>query len=162
MKVAPSTNGLASGGSWNSRSSRMVAPMAEINVIPLVDVTLVLLIIFMVTTAFVKSPGKPQGNNEIPVTLPAVSVSAAGTPGPNDLVLGIDVSGQRYVDGQAVTADEMIEQVKTAASQNPGRHVRIDADQDVHFQNVVELMEICEFEGLRNVGVHVRDQQQVH
>jgi biopolymer transport protein ExbD len=161
MKVTP-TASAAPSGSWSSRSARMVPPMAEINVIPLVDVTLVLLIIFMVTTAFVKAPGQPQGNAEIPVTLPVSAVSAASVAGPADLVLGVDTDGQRYVGGQAVTADEMIEQVKTAAAQNPNRHVRIDADQNAPFQHVVELMEICEFEGLRNVGVHVRDQQQVH
>ncbi|MDR3706845.1 MAG: biopolymer transporter ExbD [Capsulimonadaceae bacterium] len=135
--------------------------MAEINVVPLVDVTLVLLIIFMVTTAFITAPAKPQGNREIDVTLPAATFSAAAAPAPNILVLGIDAKGQRYVDGQPVTADQMIERVKTAAAQNVNRRVRIDGDQDTHFQKVVELLEICQFVGLRNVGVHVRDQKQV-
>lgn len=149
-----------SGAAWSARPARLAAPMAEINVIPLVDVVLVLLIIFMVTTAFVKTPapGKPQGNKEIAVNLPIASAASAGQPPSAELVLGVDIAGQRYVNGAAVSADQMIEQVKTAAAQNPRRRVRIDADQDTPFRRVVELMEICQFEGLRNVGVHVRQQ----
>lgn len=145
--------------SWSSPSSSGMPPMAEINVVPLVDVTLVLLIIFMVTTAFITKPTKSQGNREIAVKLPAATYSAEVTPSYSTLILGVDAVGQRYVNGQPVTVDQMIERVKTAAAQNPNRRVRIDGDQSTRFDRVVELLEICQFVGLRNVGVHVRERK---
>ena len=136
----------------------LLAPMSEINMIPLVDVTLVLLIIFMVTTAFVKDQQTGKAPKELPVTLPYSAAASVNTSQPEHLVIGVDRSGQRYVGTSAVTTDALIAAVKAAATKDPSQHVRIDADQDTRFSNVVELMELCEFEGLHNIGVHTRDQ----
>lgn len=142
------------GSSGSDRNRRHAyTPMAEINIIPLVDVTLVLLIIFMATTAFVKDP-KNDEVRELPLHLPA---SAAATVNPTPeapLILAVDKEGNHYVGTEAVTTTALRERVRAAATQNPQRRVRIDANQDTRFQDVVEVIELCEFEGLNNVGIH--------
>ncbi|HEX8235912.1 MAG TPA: biopolymer transporter ExbD [Abditibacteriaceae bacterium] len=158
MKVA----GLGPGG-----HRRGAAPMAEINIIPLVDITLVLLIIFMATTAFVKDQNEQDKSEEtvpqLPLLLPQASGAAAiDAPASGDLlILGIDKGGQKFIGGAAVSTESLHERVREAALKNPEGRVRIDADRDTRFQDIVEVIELCQFEGLRNVGLHIaKDNQQ--
>lgn len=145
------------GGSGPSGRGRYAAPpLAEINIVPLVDVVLVVLIIFMVTMSF-KKPQKPDGKSEpvfsLPITLPAASASKAGTSRSSTLACGVDKNGQRFVGNQPVTTEVLLLKVREAAK-DPQAAVRIDADRDAPFQNVVELVEACQLEGIRNVQLH--------
>jgi biopolymer transport protein ExbD len=47
------------------------------------------------------------------------------------------------------------QRVREAALKNPEGRVRIDADRDTRFQDIVEVIELCQFEGMRNVGLHI-------
>jgi len=140
-----------------SRSKRFAAPpMAEINVIPLVDITLVILIIFMVTTSFEKK--KPTPPSEPPLVLPVeLPYAAAAVEQPDaeeTLVLGVDRNGRKYIGADPVTTEVFQQRLKEAAAKNPQRRIRIDADREARYLDVVEVIELCEFEGLRNVGLH--------
>jgi biopolymer transport protein ExbD len=155
MKVA----GMGQGG--HRRGS---APMAEINIIPLVDITLVLLIIFMATTAFVKDQNQQDKNEEtlpqIPLQLPQSGAAVDAPVADDTLVLGIDKEGRKFVDNAAVTTEALHQRVREAALKNPNGRVRIDADRDTRFQDIVEVIELAQFEGMRNVGLHIAKDEQ--
>jgi biopolymer transport protein ExbD len=134
------------------------APMAEINIIPLVDVVLVLLVIFMATTAFVTDQKKQDEIRQLPLQLPESSASVTAPTETEILILGITSDGQKYVQGEKVSTEEMHRRVREVALKNPQTRVRLDADRDTRFQDIVEVIELCEFEGLRHVGLHTAKQ----
>jgi biopolymer transport protein TolR len=121
--------------------------MGEINVVPYIDVMLVLLIIFMVT-----APMLSQG---IKVDLP----KAAAEPMPPDiepLVLSIDAEGGMYLnigDPQASqSAQRVLEVVAAALRREPERPVLVKADTAVAYGRVVEGMVLLQQSGARKVG----------
>jgi biopolymer transport protein TolR len=121
--------------------------MGEINVVPYIDVMLVLLIIFMVT-----APMLSQG---IKVDLP----KAAAEPLPADiepLVLSVDADGNMYLnigDPQApVDADRVLEVVSAALRREPERPVLVKADRHVEYGSVVEGMALLQQAGAQKVG----------
>jgi biopolymer transport protein TolR len=121
--------------------------MGEINVVPYIDVMLVLLIIFMVT-----APMLSQG---IKVDLP----KAAAEPLPADIepvVLGIDDEGGLYLnigDPQAVLAPEQVLEVVSAVlRREPERPVVVKADRAVAYGRVVEGMALLQQAGAKKVG----------
>ena len=122
-------------------------PMAEINVVPYIDVMLVLLIIFMVTA--------PMLSAGIQVELP----KAAAEPLPPDLeplVLSIDAEGAMYLNiGDAKTpqeADRVLEVVSAALRREPERPVLVKADRSVAYGRVVEGMALLQQAGAQKVG----------
>jgi biopolymer transport protein TolR len=121
--------------------------MGEINVVPYIDVMLVLLIIFMVT-----APMLSQG---IKVDLP----KAAAEPLPPDiepLVLSVDADGVMYLNigdpQQAVGADRVLELVSAVLRREPERPVLVKADRAVAYGRVVEGMALLQQAGAQKVG----------
>ena len=127
-----------------NRGRRMIG---EINVVPYIDVMLVLLIIFMVTA--------PMLSAGIQVELP----KAAAEPLPPDLeplVLSIDAEGSMYLNiGDAKTpqeADRVLEVVSAALRREPERPVLVKADRSVAYGRVVEGMALLQQAGAQKVG----------
>jgi biopolymer transport protein TolR len=121
--------------------------MGEINVVPYIDVMLVLLIIFMVTA--------PMLSAGIQVDLP----KAAAEPLPPDLeplVLSIDAQGSMYLNiGDAKTpqeAERVLEVVSAALRREPERPVLVKADRAVEYGRVVEGMALLQQAGAQKVG----------
>ena len=121
--------------------------MGEINVVPYIDVMLVLLIIFMVTA--------PMPSQGIKVDLPA----AAAEPLPADLeplVLSIDSAGAMYLNiGDPLVpqdADQVLERVSAVLRREPGRPVVVKADRTVEYGRVVEGMALLQQAGAEKVG----------
>jgi biopolymer transport protein TolR len=121
--------------------------MGEINVVPYIDVMLVLLIIFMVTA--------PMLSAGIQVDLP----KAAAEPLPPDLeplVLSIDAEGSMYLNiGDATTpqeAERVLEAVSAALRREPERPVLVKADRAVEYGRVVEGMVLLQQAGAQKVG----------
>jgi len=121
--------------------------MNEINMVPFIDVMLVLLIIFMVT-----APMLSQG---IKVDLP----KAAAEPLPPDiepLVLSVDADGAMYLNigdpQQAVEADRVLDLVSAVLRREPERPVLVKADRAVAYGRVVEGMALLQQAGAQKVG----------
>ena len=121
--------------------------MGEINVVPYIDVMLVLLIIFMVTA--------PMLSAGIQVDLP----KAAAEPLPSDLeplVLSIDAGGGLYLNigdsRQPQDAERVLEVVAAALRREPGRPVLVKADRAVEYGRVVEGMVLLQQAGAQKVG----------
>ena len=118
--------------------------MSEINVTPMVDVMLVLLIIFMVTAPLIQ-----QG---VKVNLPeakAAPVEAAE----KKLVLSIDAQRRIYIGEAEVAVDELEKKLATNAKAQADKEVYLHADRDVPYGVVVDVMAAAQRAGITNVGM---------
>lgn len=124
-------------------------PITAINVTPLVDVVLVLLIILMVTAGYIVS-------KTIPVDLPksATSESTSLT-----LAISIDASGQRYLDAEPATEAELHERVRTAHARDPEARAVIAADGATPHRNVVGVIDLLRQEGVTRFAINVQPQE---
>ena len=118
--------------------------VSQINVTPLVDVMLVLLIIFMVTAPIIL-----QG---VEVSLP--KVRAAALPGEEQqFVVSITRGREIYLNDRRLSADELTEKLKAIAAERPDRQVFIRADEQVPYGDVVRTMAAIKAAGIENVGM---------
>ena len=122
----------------------------EIPLIPMIDCLFVLLVFFLVATTLKKT------DKELPVQLPESGVAVDTEQQSDTLVLGLGRGGQKFVAGEAVTTEVLHERLAAAARANPQRRVRVDADVATPYVAVIEVVELCEFYGLRHVGFHTK------
>lgn len=119
------------------------APISEINVTPLVDVLLVLVVILLVTAPLLASA--------LRLDLP----QAAGTrlaDAPLFLSISIDAQGQRFVNDQPVSAAELAERLTQTARDKPDTELRLRADQAVPYGRVAEVMGAAQQAGLSRIA----------
>lgn len=135
-----------------SRRTKRRKPMAEINVVPYIDVTLVLLIIFMITAPLIQSG--------VEVDLPqadAKQVNQDDMPVP--VIITITQSGEFYIDlgnGEdetAVSASELLLLTAAVRKNKPGTQVYIRGDKRVEYGKVVTVMAALKNAGVPNVGL---------
>ena len=128
-------------GSFNGRSHQ--APMADINVVPLVDVMLVLLVIFIVTA--------PLLTHSVKIDLPKASSSANITK-PEHIELGIREDGSLHWNGAPVSPTELESNFGAAARRQPQPELHIRADRHVHYEKVAQAMAMAARSGLVRIG----------
>ena len=131
-----STGGRALGGGGQR-------PLSDINVTPLVDVMLVLLVIFIITAPLMAS--------SIKLDLPRTD---AGQPNetPAFVSLVVDAAGKVFLDDQPVTTGALAQRLAQAAERNKDTEIQLRADQSVPYGKVVELMGIANKAGLTRIG----------
>jgi len=118
-------------------------PMSEINMTPLIDVMLVLVVIFIITAPLLAS--------SIKLDLPKSDAAKAGD-APQSVMLVIDKAGQTYLDDKAVQPDELARKLAQIAGQNPETEVQLRADEAVPYGRVVEAMGAAQKAGLNRIG----------
>jgi len=118
-------------------------PLAEINMVPLIDVMLVLLIIFMVTA--------PLLTHAVKVDLPKASSSANITK-PDNVQLAIDAGSQLFWNGEAVSAEQFAERLKAASLQQPQPELHIRAERTTPYEKVAQVMSEAARQGLVRIG----------
>ncbi|MDH7641052.1 ExbD/TolR family protein [Sphingomonas sp. MAHUQ-71] len=123
-------------------------PMAEINVTPLVDVMLVLLIIFMITA--------PLLMTGVPINLPDSRAKALEQP-KKPTQISIDPAGQVYVDDDLVSDAELPQRLQTIAEQSAGapepQQVFLRADRTLQFEKVMQVMGELNRAGLNKISI---------
>jgi biopolymer transport protein TolR len=118
-------------------------PFSEINVTPLVDVMLVLVVIFIITAPLLAS--------SIRLDLPR-SDAAQAHEVPQFVTLVVDKSGQAFLNEQPVTAGQMAQSLRQSAARNPDTEVQLRADEAVPYGRIVEVMGIAQKAGLNRIG----------
>jgi biopolymer transport protein ExbD len=120
---------------------------------PLIDSVFLLLIFFLVATMFKKE------DRDINI-LPPLSESAVRLP-PDDkqMVVGIDAEGEVFWQGTAVSRTDLHARLRTLSIEEASRRVRLDADAEAPFEAVVEVLNLCQFRGLGNVGIRTYDER---
>ncbi|WP_416561028.1 ExbD/TolR family protein [Limnohabitans sp. yimb22184] len=117
--------------------------MSEINMTPLVDVMLVLLIIFIITV--------PVIQHAVKVELPRASSSRDQTP-PENLQLAVDAQGQFFLGKQAVAADALEQRLREQAAREPQPQLYIRGDKQVPYERVAQAMTAAQRAGLSRIG----------
>ena len=118
-------------------------PMSEINVTPLVDVMLVLVVIFIITAPLLAS--------SIRLDLPRTDAAK-----PNDVptfvTVVLDKSGGTFLNDQPLDAGQLAQRLAEAARTNPDTEVQLRADQSIPYGRVVEVMGAAQKAGLNRIG----------
>ena len=118
-------------------------PMSEINVTPMVDVMLVLLVIFILTAPLMAS--------SIKLDLPKTDAAKASE-APKFVTLVVDKSGQIFLNDKPITIDELKTSLLQTAVKNPDTEVQLRADEAVPYGKVVEVMGAAQKAGLNRIG----------
>ena len=124
-------------------SSRRAA-LAEINVTPLVDVMLVLLIIFMITA--------PMLQHQVDVNLPEAT-NEARTPSEEQFVLTVTKEGSVFLNDTAYTLEGLRPQLQVLSQAQPGQEMFLRADAEVPYGTVVQVMDAVKKAGILRLGM---------
>lgn len=127
---------------------------AEINITPLTDIFLVLLIIFMVTTTAIAEQGGQNGG--LKVSLPRAGKSAPAAE-VHDLAIAVLEDGRTVVGGKVVDEDQLTALLKKAYVDNPDTLVLVQADQGVVHGKVVAVMDLARRQGLARLAIATRE-----
>ncbi len=134
-----------------SRRTKHV-PMSQINVVPYIDVMLVLLVIFMITAPMM-NPGQ--------IDLPSIGKSAAPAVAPLEVLIRKDTTlalrdhsqgGHEY----PVSRDELTLLLKQKQTKNPDQPVVISADKSVRYEEVINVMDLLQQQQIRKVGLYTK------
>lgn len=132
-------------------------PMSEINVVPYIDVMLVLLIIFMIT-----APLLTQG---IKVDLPEVPSRVVEQTDKEPVIINVDAAGNYYINygenqDKPVSAADLLNRVNALLKYQPGIPVLVGGDQAVPYGRVAKLMSLLQSAGVPSVGMITESPEQ--
>lgn len=120
--------------------------IAEINVVPLVDIVLVILIIFMVSAPIFIKPS-------IKVNLPQ---AASGTEEkPSNLNVTVSADGKIDLNGETITKDALSLRIAEDVKKNPEVHAIISADRSVPHGTVIEILDSLQLKGIKKFAINV-------
>jgi biopolymer transport protein ExbD len=125
---------------------------ADINITPLTDIFLVLLIIFMVTSSVMATDGARAG---VRVNLPKGATREINASA-KDVTVAITTDGKMVVDGKEVSADSLRRLFDDARARDPETQVVVQADEATHHGRVVAVMELAKAAGLRRLAIATR------
>jgi len=132
---------------WHSSVSKLqkTAMNSDINVTPLVDVCLVLLIIFMVVT--------PMLQKGVPVNLP-VTENPEKTPDTDkQLQISVKSDGAVYLGSTVVIAQQVQSELEKIHERTPDREIAVKGDRQVKYGKVLDILKACREVGFNNVGL---------
>jgi biopolymer transport protein ExbD len=117
---------------------------AEINVTPLVDVVLVLLVIFMVVTPLLKQ--------EVPIELP-LAENSRETKDLSQLTLTLAADGLLLLNGESILPEALVTQLQTIYAGRADKTIFLEADRTLPYGRVVDVMDDCRAAGVTTIGV---------
>ncbi len=120
------------------------APMSDINMTPLIDVMLVLLILFMLTAPLMQS--------RLKLDLPVTDTPPAPVEQATMLNLALAADGKLYLDEQFVSVQALAAQARARAETQPDTEVHLRVDKAVRYERVAELMALLQQAGLNRIA----------
>ncbi len=130
------SGGAASGGA-----------MKDINVTPIIDVMLVLLIIFMVVTPLT------QAGHDVELPESAENLAEDTPPDPNQLVLNIDAAGNVTINKQPITLDELPLRIRDIFETRSDKTLFLRADPSLKYGEIVAILDVARGNGVERVGI---------
>jgi biopolymer transport protein TolR len=130
------------------RRSRL-PPMSQINVVPYIDVMLVLLVIFMITAPLM-NPGQ--------IDLPSVGKSLAPPVAPLEIIIRKDTTLALRDHGKGgqespVSREELVSRVQSSLAKNAEQPVVISADKSVRYEEVINVMDMLQQQHIKKIGL---------
>ena len=139
--IIPSAGGYGSGGKFRRRRH---APIADINVTPMVDVMLVLLVIFMITA--------PLLQVGVPVDLPKTTAQQVG--GKDEpLVVSVNAKDEIFLGETKYEPDDLANKLKAVHDEKPDQRVFIRGDKTINYGRMMQVMGIVIDSGFRQLGL---------
>ncbi len=136
--------GSAQGGGRRGRRRNRRAPMSEINVTPMVDVMLVLLIIFMVAA--------PLLTVGVPIDLPETRAKALeGDTEP--ITISVNSAGEIFIQDTPITIDEIVPKLEAIAENGYEERIYVRGDQDADYGTMMKLMGRINAAGFKRLGL---------
>jgi biopolymer transport protein ExbD len=117
--------------------------MNEINMTPLVDVMLVLLIVFIITV--------PVMQNAVKVDLPRAT-STPQDAKPETIRLSVDAQGQYFWNEQPITDAELVPRLQQAAARNPQPELHLRGDRNARYERVAQALAAAQRSGVHKIG----------
>ena len=117
--------------------------MSKINMTPLVDVMLVLLIIFIITVPVMK--------HAVNIDLPRANNQAENAR-PETIRVSVDASGAYFWNESAITDDRLVAQLTSSAARQPQPELHIRGDRQVRYERVAQVMAAAQRSGIRKIG----------
>lgn len=121
-------------------------PMTEINILPLVDIILVVLIIFMVTTSYIVAPS-------IKVNLPDAATGDATAP--SSLGISVQADGTLALDGEPISEADLRAAVRAAKAKNVDVVCLIAGDRDARHGDVTHVIDLVKQEGVAKFAINI-------
>src|SRR5580704_6542615 len=119
-------------------------PMADINVTPLVDVMLVLLVVFMVTA--------PLLTVGVPVDLPQTAAPPINEP-KEPTVISVNKDGAIFIQETSIPIDTLVSRLQAITGANPDAVLYVRGDKDINYGRVLEVMSLISNAGFRKVSL---------
>ena len=132
-------------GSSQMNDRPMYEPLADINVTPLVDVTLVLLIIFMVTA--------PMLATGVKVNLPQASLAAQPMPQQEPVTITMARDGTMYVNGERVAREQLVGVVHALLKERTDSPIRLRGDRDASYGDIIGVLDLLAGDGLTKIAI---------
>ena len=123
----------------------------EITMSPLVDCVFLLLIFFLVATM------SKQANKDVDIRLPESDSAVKRLATDDQTVIGVDEQGNIYLEGKPASIMVVHDALRTMALASPDKQIRIDADANAPLADVVEVVDICQFNHLDDVVLRTYD-----
>lgn len=137
---------MSSGGSARRGRRAPGRPMADINVTPLVDVMLVLLVVFMVTA--------PLLTVAVPLDLPKANAKPIAQDNNKEpLIISIDTKGGVYLQETATDLDSLVAKLKAVTGANPDARIFVRGDKDISYGRIMEVMGTISAAGYNKVAL---------
>lgn len=133
-----------SNGNGKGRPGSRYRPMADINVTPLVDVMLVLLVVFMVTA--------PLLTVGVPVDLPQTQAPPINEP-KEPTVITVNKEGDIYIQDGVVAEDGLVAKLQAVTNSNPDAVLYVRGDKDINYGKVLEVMSLISNAGFHKVSL---------
>jgi biopolymer transport protein ExbD len=124
---------------------------AEVHMAPLIDCVFLLLIFFLVAGTLKKA------HKELEIELPNSAASKEAKSEYATLIIEVTRDGKIYLDSEPMTKTLLRARLRNAAAEFPERQVRIDGDRNTAYQHITYLMDLLQFEGLKNVRFRTRN-----
>ena len=118
---------------------------SEINVTPLVDVCLVLLIIFMVVT--------PMLQKGVPINLPVTEDPEKTPDTDKQLQISVKANGAVYLGSNVVRKEQVQSELEAIHQRTPDREIAVKGDKQVKYGDVLDVLKACREVGFNNVGL---------
>lgn len=124
----------------------------EVSLTPLIDAVFLLLVFFLVATMMKKNL------KDVDITLPESASAERLPPDEDRFVIGMDARCDFFVEGVPATLGTLHESLKRLSLEAPERQVRLDVDRETPASAVVEVVNLCQFRGIYNVGIRTYDE----
>jgi len=150
MAMSVGSNGGGGGGRRGSRRGGKRAPMSEINVTPLVDVMLVLLIIFMVAA--------PMMTVGVPIDLPETQAKAMNAD-TQPITISVNPAGEIYLQETPIAIDEVVAKLEAIATTGYNERIYVRGDTAAAYGTVMKVMARISSAGFKNIGLVTLQEQ---